>query len=64
VKQENKNKNMTCAKQNPIRLYCREKIKTQEDYDNKTYPKLVLNKQKGNGIFHFYSREKQLKNNL
>jgi hypothetical protein len=53
VKQENKNKNMTHAKQEFARFYCKEETKTKQGYDKKTYPKLMLNILKVMGNFTF-----------
>jgi hypothetical protein len=38
---------------NPIRFYCREKIKTQKDWQY-NIPKISVEQIKGNGEFHFY----------
>jgi hypothetical protein len=53
MKQENKNKNMTRAKQESTRFYCKEETKKEQGYDKKTYPKLMLNKLKVIGNFTF-----------
>ncbi len=34
---------MTHAKQESIKFYCKEETKTEQGYDNKMYPKLMLN---------------------
>jgi uncharacterized protein (UPF0333 family) len=44
MKEGKKNKNTTNANKNPTRFYC--KKETKQNYDKKTYPKLVLNKPK------------------
>jgi hypothetical protein len=51
MKQENKNKNTTCANKNPTKFYY--KKETKQGYDKKTYKILVLNKLKvmGNSTF-------------
>jgi hypothetical protein len=41
---KNKNKNITCANKNPTRFYYKEE--TEQGYDKKSYPKLMLNKLK------------------
>jgi len=49
MKQQNKNKNTTCANKNPPIFYYKEEKK--QGYDKKTYKKLVLNKLKVLGNF-------------
>jgi len=45
MKQEKKNKDMTCANKNPTKFYYKKKTK-QNNNNKKMYPKLLLNKLK------------------